>query len=259
MAKRGNRVPIEDVWRTYHQAKARGDGEYHRNILLEHYRILARNYAERLHAKMPDKIMLDDLISAGIFGLMDAIDKYNPSLNVKFETYCNKRIRGSMIDELRKMDWVPRLVRKRANMLEKATKTLEINLGRKSYDNELRRELGLDKKWYKRLKKDANTRSLISIESTNKENDEELCVADTLQDLRTENPVLKTQKREIKSLLMKGLTREERLIVLLYYYEEMTMKEVGAVLDLSESRVSQLHSSIITRLKARIMPEDLYL
>jgi RNA polymerase sigma factor for flagellar operon FliA len=221
---------------------------------MEHYRDLVRYCAERLHSKLPDKVELDDLISAGTFGLMDAIDAFDPTRGVKFETYCSPRIRGSILDELRSMDWVPRLVRARAHQLTKATYSLETSLGRKPTEQEIAEELDMDMEEFNRLQRDANAASQVSLNTKYSDGDSEKDIReiDIIKDERSENPVIEAQKRDLRSLLTKGLTRAERLIVVLYYYEEMTMKEIGATLDLSESRVSQMHSSIIARLKAQM-------
>ncbi len=243
-------ISIEQVWEQFHKTRE----EKYRNLLMENYRNLVRYCAERLHSKLPDKVELDDLISAGIFGLMDAIDAFDPARGVKFETYCSPRIRGSILDELRSMDWVPRLVRARAHQLTKATSSLETHLGRKPTEKEIAKELDMDMEEFDRLQKDANAVSLVSLSTKYSDNDGEKDVReiDIIKDERSKNPVIEAQKRDLKSLLTKGLTRAERLIIVLYYYEEMTMKEIGATLDLSESRVSQMHSSIIARLKAQM-------
>jgi RNA polymerase sigma factor for flagellar operon FliA len=221
---------------------------------MEHYRNIVRYSAERLYSKLPDKVELDDLTSAGIFGLMDAIDAFDPERGVKFETYCSPRIRGSILDELRSMDWVPRLVRARAHQLSKATHSLEIHLGRKPTEKEIAKELNMNTEEFNRLRRDANAVSLVSLDTKYSDSDGEkdMREIDIIKDKRSKNPVIEAQKRDLKSLLTKGLTRAERLIIVLYYYEEMTMKEIGATLDLSESRVSQMHSSIIARLKAQM-------
>ncbi|MCK4294925.1 MAG: FliA/WhiG family RNA polymerase sigma factor [Planctomycetes bacterium] len=221
---------------------------------MENYRDIVKYSAERLHAKLPDKVELDDLISAGVFGLMDAIDAFDPERGVKFETYCSARIKGSILDELRSMDWVPRLVRARAHRLSKATRSLETHLGRKPTEEEIAEELGMDMVEFARLQRDANAVSQVSLNTKFSDGDGEKDVReiDVIKDERSEDPVIEAQKRDLKNLLTKGLTRAERLIIVLYYYEEMTMKEIGATLDLSESRVSQMHSSIIDRLKAQM-------
>lgn len=244
------KLTIDKIWELFHKTHE----IYHRNLLMEHYRDLVRYAAERLHTKLPDKVEVDDLISAGIFGLKDAIDAYDPSRGVKFETYCAPRIKGSILDELRSMDWVPRLVRARAHQLAKATHSLEMHLGRKPDERELAEALNMDMEEFGRLQRDANAASLVSLNTKCGDSDGEKDVyeIDVIKDQRSEDPLLEAQKRDLKNLLTKGLTRAERLIIVLYYYEEMTMKEIGATLDLSESRVSQMHSSIVARLKAQM-------
>lgn len=246
----GQVLGIEQVWEQFYNTRE----DYFRNLLMENYRPIVRYCAERLHAKLPDKVQLEDLISAGIFGLMDAIDKYDSSVGVKFETYCSPRIRGSILDELRYMDWVPRLVRARVYQLSKATCSLEARLGRRPTEKEIARELDIGMDDFNRLRRDANASSLISLSTKYADGDggKDMCEIDIIKDRRVKDPMVEAQKRELKTLLTKGLTRAERLIVVLYYYEEMTMKEIGNTLDLSESRVSQMHSSIIARLKAKM-------
>ena len=243
-------LDINQIWEQFHKTR----DDHHRNLLMEHYRDLVKYAAERLHSKLPDKVELDDLISAGIFGLMDAIDAFDPSRGVKFETYCSPRVKGSILDELRSMDWVPRLVRARAHQLAKATHSLEIHLGRKPTEKEIAEELQMSMEEFSRLLRDASAASQVSLNTKYSEGDTEkdMREIDVIKDEKSENPLVEAQKRDLKNLLTKGLTRAERLIIVLYYYEEMTMKEIGATLDLSESRVSQMHSSIIARLKAQM-------
>jgi len=241
---------IKHIWEQFHNTR---DDQW-RNLLIEHYSRLVRYSAERLSAKLPDKVELDDLVSAGVFGLMDAIDAFDPSRGVKFETYCSPRIRGSILDYLRSMDWVPRLVRARSHQLSKATQSLETYLGRKPTKQETAKELDMDMDEFDRLQRDANAASLVSLETnySNDSSEKDIREIDIIKDKKSQNPLIEAQKRDLKSLITKGLTRAERLIVVLYYYEEMTMKEIGATLDLSESRVSQMHSSIVARLKAQM-------
>ena len=243
-------LQIGQIWKKFHSTR----DTYHRNLLMEHYRPIVKYSAERLHSKLPDKVELDDLISAGTFGLMDAIDAYDPKRGVKFETYCSPRIRGSILDELRSMDWVPRLVRSRASQLGKATASLETYLGRKPTVEEVAKKMKLNKDDFEKLRRDASAISLVSLDTkyNDSESDNDLSEIDVIKDNRCQDPLTEAQKRDLKSLLTKGLTRAERLIIVLYYYEEMTMKEIGATLDLSESRVSQMHSSIVARLKAQL-------
>jgi RNA polymerase sigma factor for flagellar operon FliA len=244
------KLDIARTWELFHATR----DDHYRNLLMERYRDLVKYAAERLHSKLPDKVDVDDLISAGIFGLMDAIDAYDPSRGVKFETYCAPRIKGSILDELRSMDWVPRLVRARAHQLSRATHTLEMHLGRKPDEEELAEELNMNMDEFCRLQRDANAVSLVSLNTKcgEGEGEKDVYEIDIIKDHRSEDPLLEAQKRDLRNLLTKGLTRAERLIIVLYYYEEMTMKEIGMTLDLSESRVSQMHSSIVARLKAQM-------
>jgi RNA polymerase sigma factor for flagellar operon FliA len=248
--KTKEKMDIQEIWAGFHKTH----DDYYRNLLMEYYRDIVRYSAERLHTKLPDKVEVDDLISAGIFGLMDAIDAYDPDRGVKFETYCAPRIKGSILDELRSMDWVPRLVRARAHQLGRATQTLELSLGRKPLAEEIAKEMNVEMEEFQRLHKDAQAVGLVSLNTkcSDGEGDKEVCEIDVIKDKKSKDPLIEAQKRDLKNLLTKGLSRAERLIIVLYYYEEMTMKEIGATLDLSESRVSQMHSSIVARLKAQM-------
>ncbi len=233
---------LEEVWATF----AKTGSTKLRNLLMDHYLPLVKYTAERLHAKLPDKVDLDDLINAGIFGLMDAIDAYDPSKGVGFEEYCSPRIRGAILDELRSMDWVPRLVRARAHQ---TSQSLKADFGRKPTEKETAAELDMDMEEFIRLERDAAAVSAVPLDNGG-EGEKDVREMDIIKDRKSLDPLTEAQKRAVKSLLTKELTRKERLIIVLYYYEEMTMKEIATALDLSESRVSQMHSSIIARLKA---------
>src|SRR6059058_2040360 len=241
---------IKEVWTDYKQNKT----EALRNILMENYLHLVRYNAERIHVKLPDEVELDDLMSAGIFGLMDAINAFDLDRGVKFETYCAPRIRGAILDELRSMDWVPRLVRSRAHKLDGASKQLEVELGRSPTHDEIAKRLKISMAEFEKIAKDASAVGLVSLSRKWFETDSNKDVReiDVLEDKRGADPVREIQRKDLKELITKGLSRAERLIIILYYFEEMTMKEIGATLDLSESRVSQMHSSILARLKAQM-------
>jgi RNA polymerase sigma factor for flagellar operon FliA len=197
---------------------------------------------------------LDDLISAGVFGLMDAIDAFDLSRGVKFETYCVPRIRGAMLDELRTMDWVPRLVRSKASKLNEATRQLETKLGRQPTDIELAEHMQISVGELEKMASDANAVNLISLNKKWYETDsyKDVREIDILEDKKGEDPTRRIQKNDLMRLVTKGLNRNERLIIILYYYESLTMKEIGATLDLSESRVSQMHTSIVERLQSQL-------
>ena len=244
------RTDIKEIWIEYKREAT----EDLRNILMENYLPLVRYNAERIHTKLPDEVDVEDLMSAGIFGLMDAIDSFDMERGVKFETYCAPRIRGAILDELRAMDWVPRLVRSRSSQVDQARKKLQMELGRQPTDDELAGKLRVNKGEYDKIKRDSSAVSVVSLSRKWFETDSNKDVReiDVLKDDRQVNPFTAAQRQDLKDLVTKGLSRAERLIVVLYYYEQMTMKEIGVTLDLSESRVSQMHSSILARLKAQL-------
>jgi RNA polymerase sigma factor for flagellar operon FliA len=225
-----------------------------RNQLMEIYHPLVKFLADRVAAKLPDEVDVNDLVSAGVFGLVDAIEAFDLGRGVKFETYCAPRIRGAILDELRSMDWVPRLVRSRAHKMERLARSLEAELGRMPTDCELAARLRISKSELAKLVREATAVTHVSLSRKHFETDSsrDVCEIDVLEDKRGRNPVAEIQKRDLKALITKGLTRAERLILILYYYEEMTMKEIGATLDLSESRVSQMHSAVLNRLKGQL-------
>jgi len=243
-------APIEEVWREF---KRSGDMNL-RNTLMERYLPIVRYNAERIGAKLPDEVENDDLISAGIFGLISAIDAFDLGRGVKFETYCAPRIRGAILDELRSLDWVPRLVRTRSQKLQQTSRALESVLGRSPTSQEVADRLKLPQEEYEKILRDSTAVMQVSLSRRcgDADSHKELSEIDFIEDRNGRNPVADVHKKDIKDLVTRGLTRAERLILILYYYEEMTMKEIGETLDLSESRVSQMHSSILSRLKEQL-------
>jgi RNA polymerase sigma factor for flagellar operon FliA len=242
---------IAEIWKAY---KADPQNKELRNRLIEQYLPLVKYNGERIWSRLPDGVELDDLISAGVFGLMDAINAFDLNRGVKFETYCVPRIRGAMLDELRTMDWVPRLVRSKASKLNEAIKALEAKFGRSPNENELAEHMGLSLAELEKMITDANAVNLISLNKKWYETDsyKDVREIDILEDKKGEDPTKRIQKSDLMRLVTKGLNRNERLIIILYYYEELTMKEIGATLDLSESRVSQMHSAIVQRLQGQL-------
>ena len=249
--KRTPKAEMDPIWLEYKKDQT---NQLLRNRLMEEYLPLVKYNGERIWARLPEGVELDDLISAGVFGLMDGIDAFDLSRGVKFETYCVPRIRGAMLDELRTMDWVPRLVRSKASKLGEATKTLEARLGRRPTEQELASHMELSVKELEKMILDANAVNLISLNKKWYETDsyKDVREIDILEDKKGEDPTRRVQKNDLMRLVTKGLNRNERLIIILYYYEELTMKEIGATLDLSESRVSQMHSSIVNRLQGQL-------
>ncbi len=242
--------PIMEVWHHYRDSP----DEDTRNLLVEHYMRIVRYTAERLHARLPSEVDVEDLVSSGLFGLVDAIEAFDLDRGVKFETYCTQRIRGAIFDELRAMDWVPRLVRSRTAKMERARKDIEMTTGRRATEQEVTDHLNVSSDEFEKIKRDSRPVSMVSLNRKWYETDSsrDVTEVDVVRDRRQESPVSKLQRDDLKYLLTRGLSRAERLIVILYYYEEMTMKEIGVTLDLSESRVSQMHSSILARLKAQM-------
>lgn len=241
---------IDEVWRDFKQS---GDKEL-RNVLIEKYLPLVKYIAERLLAKLPQNIELDDLTSAGIFGLMDAIEGFDLTRGVKFETYCTTRIRGAILDELRSLDWVPRIVRNKANRVDAAWKGLEMELGRTPSDMEMAERLQMSLPEYEDLLREASAITIVSLTDKAKEDQgsKTLRKIDLLENKKQIDPEEELKRKEITEFITKGLSKKERLIMLLYYYEDLTMREIGATLNLSESRVCQLHSRIIFRLKNQL-------
>jgi RNA polymerase sigma factor for flagellar operon FliA len=249
-------MPINDVWETYQVNR----DEPTRNYLMEKFLPLVRYNAERIYARLPDEVDIEDLMSAGLFGLMDAIDAFDLSRKVKFETYCAPRIRGAILDELRSMDWVPRLVRSRTNKVEQARQSIEKATGQPATDEQVANILNVDGEEFDKLRRDSfavMTRSLTQrCFGGGDSSGREVRELDVVKDDGQCNPVADIQRRDLKDLITKGLSRAERLIVILYYYEGMTMRDIGATLDLSESRVSQMHSSILARLKSQMQHRE---
>lgn len=246
--------PIDQVWREYRVSPT----EQIRNFLIARHLDLVAYAAERLHKRLPSEVEINDLKSAGAFGLMDAVESFDPDRGVKFETYCTQRIRGAMFDELRSMDWVPRLVRSRTAKVDKVRKSIEMETGSRPTEDEVAQRLNVSGEEFEKLQKDSRPISMVSLTRKCFETDSSKDVReiDVVEDNRQENPLQAVQKQDLQALITKGLNRAERLIVILYYYEEMTMKEIGATLDLSESRVSQMHSSILARLKAQMQHRE---
>jgi RNA polymerase sigma factor for flagellar operon FliA len=222
-----------------------------RNLLVERYMPIVRSRAERVWAKLPEGIELDDLISAGTFGLMDAISAFDLNRGVKFEAFCLPRVQGAMVDELRHLDWAPRMVRTRSSKLNETYKKLEQELCRKPNDQEVADAMGISGEELHQLFAETHSINITSLDKTWSENDgsKDVREVDLLADRRSEDPTERLAKVDLIRAFTKGLTKTERMIVILYYYEEMTMREIGHALEISESRVSQMHSAIVQRIR----------
>lgn len=247
-------IEAREVWIHFQKTKSLAI----RNYFLEKFMHLVRYNAERIHTRLPDEVDVEDLVQAGLFGLKDAIESFELDRGVKFETYCASRIRGAILDELRSMDWVPRLVRQRSSKVNQARNRFLLANGRAPTENELAEMLGADAEEYKKLNRDSRAVGVFSLSRkvVGGDSNRELHEIDVIRDDTQSNPLTEAQRNDLRNLITKGLSRAERLIVILYYFEEMTMKEIGATLDLSESRVSQMHSSILARLKAQMQHRE---
>lgn len=217
-------------------------------LIIEHYVHLVKIVAGRLSIYLNQYIDTEDLISYGVIGLIDAIDKFDIEKNVKFETYASLRIRGAILDEIRKLDWIPRTLRKKQKDLDKAYIHLESQLGRPPTDAEVVKYLNISQDEYYALMNDINIAALVSI-------DEYPNQIETIKDINAEQPYNCVEINEQKELLKEAINRlpeREKQVILLYYYEELTLKEISSVLEVSESRISQLHTKGVSRLRMNL-------
>jgi RNA polymerase sigma factor for flagellar operon FliA len=226
-----------------------------RNQLIEHYLPVVRYHAQRLIHKLPRSVEEGDLVTAGTFGLIEAISSFEPERGYKFETFCGRRVRGAMLDELRALDWTPRLTRQRAALVNRARQRFMQEHGVEPTDQELARELGIKGAEYVRVRQDSQATRMTSMSTkvTNggEAGQRELEGVDLIADQRQADPSQAVERLSVRQLLTRGMSRSERLILLLYYNEEMSMKEIGQTLGMSESRISQIHKSLKDRLHAQ--------
>jgi RNA polymerase sigma factor for flagellar operon FliA len=223
-----------------------------RNALAVHYRPTVQYLAERFRLKLPDQVDLDDLVSAGTFGLLDAIEKFDLDRGVKFETYAAPRIRGAILDEMRYMDWVPRLVRARATKLAAATKRLQSALGRDPTDDEVAKQMKVSARELRKIKDDSVAVGVVSLSRKHFETDsnKDVTEGELLAD-PSPSPASAPDNADAMSRILRGLDPKEQLAVKLYFGEDMRMKEVGRTLGISESRVSQVLSNLMCQFRAR--------
>ena len=243
-------LDLEVIWKTFKRTR----DENLRNTLIEHHMPLVRTIAERVLQTLPKSIELDDLSSAGTFGLMDAINGFDLSRGIKFKTYCTTRIRGSILDELRSQDWVPRLVRLKAHRLDRAIRQLAGALGRAPNQAEVASVLGISLEELQAHEAEANAKTIFSLSEKWDDGDEEkeMEKVEILADRKSVDPVDTIQQRDALEMITGSLTKKERLIILMYYYEGLTMREIGEIMELTESRVCQIHSNVMARLKAQL-------
>jgi RNA polymerase sigma factor FliA len=246
----------------YTKGAKRIDPHKKEQLILE-YASVIKYIAQRIATRLPPHISVDDLMNAGVIGLIDAIEKYDPSRDNTFKTYAEFRIRGAMLDELRALDWVPRSIRQKEHALDRAYEELERRLGRSASDEEVAVVLGLPLNDFYDWLNQVKGVSLLSLESLGlrSSDGEAVNLLDLLPSDDTESPARVLQVRRLKESVGRAiddLPYQEKVVISLYYYEELTMKEIGKVLEITESRVSQIHTKAIfhLRTKLKILQEE---
>ena len=239
------------LWDSYFQNKT---PQIREEIIIE-YASLVKVVAGRLSMYLGYNVEYEDLVSYGIFGLIDAIDKFDLTKNVKFETYASLRIRGAILDQIRKMDWIPRSVRQKQKMIDSANARIEASLGRSATDEEIAEELEISIDDYYTMQGQTKVTNLVSLDEFVEQGSE--MRMDPTGNSHFEQPDRAIEKEEMTKMISSALTEltdKERQVVMLYYYEEMTLKEISMVLEVSESRVSQLHTKSLVKLKKKLGP-----
>lgn len=233
-----------------------------RDKLIVHYSPLVKYVAGRVSTGLPANIEQADLVSYGIFGLIDAIDKFEPGRGIKFETYAISRIKGAIIDELRAIDWVPRSVRFKAREIEKTLSRLEAKLHRTPTDDEIAEEMGVGIDDLRTIYSQVSFVSLVALDElmmSGGEKGDKLSLIDTLEDTSSDDPVALFESEEMKHILAQAINRlseREKIVVTLYYYEGMTLNEIGQVLGVTESRICQMHTKAVMQLRTRIAEQS---
>ncbi len=224
-------------------------------IVLEHTSLI-RYIVNRIALRLPSHIDLDDLHNTGVIGLMDAIDKYDPGKNCKFKTYAEFRIKGAILDQLRSLDWVPRSIRQKSRRLEQAYSEVEQRLGRSASEIEIAESLGIQLEEFHFLVNQVRGISMVNLDELRAGGDSDQPLhGDIFEDVKAENPFTSLKSRELRQAVAEcigSLPEKERLVISLYYYEDLNMKEIGNVLGITESRVCQIHTKAVARLRSRL-------
>ncbi|MCI5884157.1 MAG: FliA/WhiG family RNA polymerase sigma factor [Clostridiales bacterium] len=239
----------QKLWDEYKKNKS---PDIREKLILE-YANLVNLVAGRMGMYLGYTVEYDDLVGYGIFGLIDAIDKFDLTKNVKFETYASLRIRGSILDQIRKMDWVPRTLRQRQKQIDTATAKIEADAGRPATDAEIAKELNIPEEEYTGWKSEIQLSNMLSLDDYLEQSGDSQIEPGGSQ--RFEQPEKAVEKEELKQMLveaMKTLTEKECSVITLYYYEDLTLKEISRILEVSESRVSQLHSKALQKMKNKL-------
>lgn len=239
------------LWTEYDKSRT---PELREKIILE-YAPLVKLVAGRLSMYLGYNVEYDDLVSYGIFGLIDAIDKYDYAKEVKFETYASLRIRGAILDQIRKMDWIPRTIRQKQKRIDAVCKDIETRLGRSATDEEIASELGISDDEYLEWQSQMKITNVVSLNEYMEQGAEVPAEGNQLTTARFDSPEENIEKEELKKVLeesLEQLTEKEKKVILLYYYEDLTLKEISNVLEVSESRISQLHTRALQKMKTKM-------
>ncbi len=246
----------QELWNEYKKTKDRKL----KAEIIDKYLYLVKYVVDRIQIGLPSDRSgseVDDLISCGVIGMMDAIEKFAPERGIKFQTYALPRIRGAILDELRALDWAPRLVRQKARKLERVYKVLEDRLLRAATDVEVCKEMEITLAEFHNLLNEVNSTTLLSLNKSwkIKEDGRSIQRMDMIEDDKEPDPETVVEKNEVKHLLkesIKKLPEREKIVIALYYYEGLTLKEIGRVLEVSESRICQMHTKAVLRLRSRL-------
>jgi RNA polymerase sigma factor for flagellar operon FliA len=243
----------QDLWKLYRKAK---DSRI-RDYFIKQYAPLVKYVAGKIAIGMPHNVEFDDLVGFGVFGLFDAIEKFDPGKHVKFKTYAVTRIRGAIFDELRSIDWVPRSIRQKTREVEETVRTLEAKLGRSATDEEIAEAMDITVEDFQALILKISSTSILSLNDVwyTGEDDDQISIVESVESPTSLNPDAIVEREEIKRVIVEAideLPEKEKKVLVLYYYEDLTLKEIGHVLGVTESRISQLHTKAIMRLRAKL-------
>lgn len=224
--------------------------------IIQEYASLVKFVAQKIAVRLPANIELDDLMSAGVIGLMDAIDKYDPGRDNKFKTYAEFRVRGAILDELRAQDWIPRSMREKAKNIERSFTKLEQKLGRSATEEEVAKDLGMPIQDFQATLHQCKSVSLLSLDEVGSfSNGDRKSLLGLLEAGKDTNPMVQLAGSELREQLaesIEDLPEKQRMVLSLYYYEDMNLKEIGQILEVTESRVSQLHTQAVIRLRSKL-------
>ena len=243
----------DELWLEYKKTRS----PQLRDKFIRQYMPLVKYVAGKLAVGMPGSVEFDDLVGFGQFGLLDAIEKFDPGKNVKFKTYAVTRIRGAIFDELRQLDWVPRSVRQKSREIEDTSVDLESKLGRTATDAEIAEKMGVSEAEYQQTVMKVSGTSVLSLNDvwySGNDNDH-MSIGDSIESPSSLNPDVIVEREEIRKVIVEAineLPEKEKMVIVLYYHEDLTFKEIGQVLEVSESRISQLHTRANLRLRAKL-------